>query len=119
MGAITTVTENDRAIVAFARTLQTAHGFSGVWLLDARDGQMTTPDGEYRMLLVSSHYRTLEPRERQIGLHDIFYGLGGFAPLDLICLTPEEFEGTKNRPTRVQSVMPDAIDLLAVASAPA
>lgn len=119
MGAITALTDNDRAIMAFARSLHAVYGFEGVWLLDAQDGLMATPDGEYRLLLVSERYRTLEPRERPIGLHDIFYGVGGNAPLDLICLTPEEFKGAKDRPTLVRSVMPEAIDLLAEAPAPA
>jgi len=117
MGAVTVVTDNDRAILAFARELHAVLGFDRVWLLDAQGGQTTTPDGEYRLLLVSKRYRTLEPRERPIVLHDIFYSVGGFAPLDLICLTPEEFETAKGRITLVSAVTADAIDLLAEAHA--
>ena len=50
----------------------------------------------------------------QVGqLHDLFYEVGGNAPLDLICLTPEEFESAKGRVTLVREVLPEAIDLLA------
>ena len=119
MGAVTALTDNDRAILVFARELHAEYGFEGVWLLDARPGHLTTDDGEYRLLLVGQCFRGRPPRERQIGLHDIFYGAGGNAPLDLICLTPEEFEQAKGRASLVRAVMPEAIDLLAETPAPA
>ena len=117
--SVTALTDNDRAVLAFARQLHTEHGFEGVWLIDARARQLTTDDGDYRLLLVSECFRDCSPRGRQIGLHDIFYRLGGFAPLDLICLTPEEFEQAKGRASLVRAVMPEAIDLLAETPAPA
>ena len=48
-----------------------------------------------------------------MGLRDLFYEVGGNAPLDLICLTPEEFERAKTSATLVAAVLPEAIDLLA------
>lgn len=46
-------------------------------------------------------------------MHDLFYDVGGNAPMDLICLTPEEFEQASKRITLVREVLPEAIDLLA------
>ena len=47
------------------------------------------------------------------------WDVGGDAPLDLICLTPDEFESAKRRITLVAEVLPEAIDLLAEEPAPA
>ena len=38
--------------------------------------------------------------------------------MDLICLTPEEFEQARNRITLVAAVLPEAIELLCIAVIP-
>ena len=50
--------------------------------------------------------------KREIGLRDIFYAVGGNAPLDLICLTPQELEQARQRITLISAVLPEAVDLL-------
>jgi hypothetical protein len=42
----------------------------------------------------------------------MFYEIGGAASLDLVCLTPDEFEWAKEHITLVSAVLPEAIDLL-------
>ena len=51
-------------------------------------------------------------------MRDLFYEVGGHAPMDLICLTPEEFDEASRHITLVAAVLPEAVDLLGVADAP-
>jgi predicted nucleotidyltransferase len=76
-------------------------------------------DSDYDLIIVADHFRTIAPLERQVGLREMFYELGGNAPMDLICLTPEEFESARGRITLVSAVLPEAIDLLESEAAPA
>jgi hypothetical protein len=113
VGAVGALTENDRAIRRFAQRLHKKLGVEQVLLYGAHAQGCTSLDYEYELILVSSHFRGIDRRDRQSGLHDLFYEVGGNAPLDLICLTPEEFESAKGRVTLVREVLPEAIDLLA------
>jgi predicted nucleotidyltransferase len=76
-------------------------------------------DSDYDLIIVSEHFRTIAPLDRQIGLREMFYDVGGNAPMDLICLTPEEFESARGRATLVSAVLPEAIDLLSPEATPA
>jgi len=76
-------------------------------------------DSDYDLIIVADGFRSIPPFKRQIGLRQKFYDVGGYAPMDLICLTPEEFEAAKGRATLVAAVLPEAIDLLAPEAAPA
>jgi hypothetical protein len=62
---------------------------------------------------VSERFRGVDLSKRPFGIHDLFYEVGGDAALDLICLTPQEFESAKHRATLVSQVLPEAVDLLA------
>jgi hypothetical protein len=62
---------------------------------------------------VSDQFQGVKPLHRGRGLRTLFYEVGGFAPMDLFCLTPQEFENAKNDITLIAKVVPDAIDLLA------
>jgi predicted nucleotidyltransferase len=69
-------------------------------------------DSDYDLIVVSPQFEGLRRRDRAIGLRDLFYEVGGHAPLDLICLTPEEFDEASRRITLVSAVLPEAVDLL-------
>jgi predicted nucleotidyltransferase len=71
------------------------------------------PDSDYDVIIVSKSFEQTPPLRRGIGIRDLFYEVGGDAAMDLICLTPEEFERAKGRITLVREVLPEAIDLLA------
>jgi len=74
---------------------------------------------DYDFIIVSSHFGLVDFFERTYGLHELFYDSGGYAPLDFVCLTPEEFDAAKGRATLVAAVLPEAIDLLSPEVAPA
>ena len=74
---------------------------------------IASEESEYRLILVGDRFVGQELADRPIGLHEHFYSVGGDAPLDLTCLTPEEFESAKGRITLVSAVLSEAIDLLA------
>jgi len=113
MGAITTLTDNDRAARAFARRLHEDLGVEHVYLFGSQATGRAGTDSDYDFLIVSPHFRGVPNLRRHIGLHEQYWAVGGFAPLDLICLTPDEFESAKGRATLVREVLPEAIDLLA------
>lgn len=70
------------------------------------------PDSDYDVIIVSPEFAGVRRRDRGLGLRDLFYEVGDHAPLDLICLTPEEFEQARHKITLVAAVLPEAIDLL-------
>ena len=47
-----------------------------------------------------------------------WYGAGGDGPVGFICLTPEEFDDARTRISLIAAVLPEAIDLLPVTTAP-
>jgi len=119
MGQVGAQTENDRAIRRFARRLQDGLGVERVLLFGDHLTGAATEDSEYSLILVGDRFAGQALPDRPIGLHEHFYAVGGNAPLDLICLTPEEFDNAKRRITLVADVLPEAIDLLAEEPAPA
>ena len=119
MGQVATLTQNDRAIRRFARRLQKDFGVERVLLFGEHAMGCASLEDEYRLILVGRRFDGVALPDRPIGLHASFYEVGGDVPLDLICLTPEEFEAAKGRASLVRAVLPEAIDLLAEEPAPA
>lgn len=115
----TTLNSNDQAARRFARRLHQDLGAEHVYLFGSQATGRARPDSDYDFLIVGQHFEGVRLPQRPIGLHDLYYEVGGNAPLDLICLTPEEFERAKGRITLVAEVLPEAIDLLAEEPAPA
>jgi len=97
----------------FADRLRTNLGAEHVYLFGSHATGRAAPDSDYDLIIVSRSFEAVPRIRRGMGIRGIFYDVGGFAPLDLICLTPEEFESAKGRATLVREVLPEAIDLLA------
>jgi len=119
MGQVAALTENDRAVRRFARRLRDDLGVECVLLFGDHLTGAATEESEYSLILIGNRFVGQPLPDRPIGLHEYFYDVGGNAPLDLICLTPDEFESAKRRITLVAEVLPEAIDLLAEEPAPA
>jgi predicted nucleotidyltransferase len=117
VGSAAALTDNDRAARAFARRLREDLGVEHVYLFGSQATGRAHQDSDYDFLIVGRHFQGVPNLRRHFGLHDLYYEVGGNAPLDLICLTPEEFEQAKGRITLVREVLPEAIDLLAEAPA--
>ena len=113
MGLAAAVNANDLAIRTFARRLHDDLGAVHVYLFGSHATGRAAPDSDYDLLIVSRQFEHVPRLRRHFGMHDLFYEVGGNAPMDLICLTPEEFEMAKGRITLVAAVLPEAIDLLA------
>jgi predicted nucleotidyltransferase len=69
-------------------------------------------ESDYDLIVVARRFGGLPLTRREIGLRELFYAVGGSAPMDLICVTPEEFESARLKPTLIAAVVDDAIDLL-------
>ncbi len=102
----------DPAIVRFAERLRKDIGAERVLLFGSQATGRARPDSDYDLIIVADRFRTIRDLRRGIGLRDLYYDVGGNAPLDLFCLTPEEFEWASTHITLVNAVLPEAIDLL-------
>ncbi len=67
--------------------------------------------------MVWLHFAAIHPLDRGCGLRELWTRVGGYGSMDLMCMTPEEFEATKYRISLIQAVLPHLVDLLAVADA--
>ncbi len=103
----------DPALVRFAELLQERLSASKVLLFGSHATGRQQPDSDYDIIIVAESFRGINPMARGRGIRSIFYEVGGKSPMDLFCLTPEEFENAKGRITLIAAVLPEAIDLLA------
>jgi predicted nucleotidyltransferase len=119
MDTAATVNANHRAARAFARRLREQFGVEHVYLFGSQATGRAGPDSDFDFLIVGEHFQKQPRLQRHYGLHELYWEAGGDASLDLILMTPDEFESAKGRVTLVSAVMPEAIDLLAEEPAPA
>ena len=96
----------------FAECLQEQIGATRVLLFGSHARGSARLDSDYDIIVVSPHFVGTHRLDRALGLRDLFYAVGGHAPMDLICLTPEEFEEARQKITLVAAVLPETIDLL-------
>lgn len=107
----------DPAIARFAERLRDELGAERVLLFGSYARGTAYRDSDYDLIIVADHFKSVHRLERTRGLHNLFYEVGGHAPLDLICVTPEEFEQARQRIGLISAVLPEAVDLLPVAAA--
>src|SRR5712691_8584335 len=99
-------------LTRFAERLRDCIGAQRVLLFGSQARGHALPESDYDLIIVSPQFEELRQRDRGRDLRDLFYEVGGHAPMDLICLTPDEFEEASHRITLVAAVLPEAIDLL-------
>ena len=72
------------------------------------------PDSDYDLIIVSPRFTHIRAVNRSLGASgSCGVTSAAMAPIDLICLTPDEFETARHRITLVAEVLPEAVDLLA------
>jgi uncharacterized protein len=69
-------------------------------------------DSDYDLIVVSPAFEGVEPWARGRGLRRLFREEGGSGGMDIICLTPDEFERARQRVSLIAAVLPESIDLL-------
>jgi predicted nucleotidyltransferase len=109
----------DASLLRFSRRLRDELGAEHVLLFGSYARGNAYYDSDYDLIIVAEYFETIPPLRRQAGLRGMFYEVGGHAPMDLICVTPEEFETAKSRVSLIAAVLPEAIDLLEPETAPA
>ena len=102
----------------FARRLQHELDAQRVLLFGSRARGTERADSDYDLIVVSPAFQAVELWARGRGIRRLFHEEGGSGGMDLICLTPEEFEQARNRITLVAAVLPEAIELLCIAVIP-
>ncbi len=65
------------------------------------------------MIVVAEQFARIAPAARGRGLRAIWYEEGGDGPMDIVCLSPGEFEQANERISLISAVAPEAVDLLA------
>ena len=103
----------DPALSRFAGRLRDEIGATRVLLFGSRARGSGGKDSDYDLIVVSDRFESVPRLKRQTGLRDLFYEVGGDAPLDLICLTSREFGRAQAGATLVSAVLVEAIDLSA------
>lgn len=99
----------------FAHRLRATLGAERVLLFGSRARAEERPDSDYDVIVVASAFVDIEPPRRAIGLRKLWYAAGGEGSMDLICVTPQEFEDARQRITLIAAVLPEAVDLLPAA----
>ena len=102
----------DPALIRFAERLEERIGAQAVFLFGSRARGEAHDDSDYDLIVVSPYFAALEQPRRAIGLREYWHEVGGDGPMDLICLTPEEFALAQDRITLVAAVLPEAIGIL-------
>lgn len=105
-------TSVEPALSRFAERLRDEIGAERVLLFGSRARGDPRPDSDYDLFVVASAFRGIEEVRRPVDLYAIFYDSGNRAPVDLFCLTPEEFDYASSHITLVNAVLPEAIELL-------
>ena len=114
MGQQRTALTLDPALLRFAERLHDELGAERVLRFGSYARGTAYSDSDYDLIVVSRRFGSVPRHKRPIGLRRLFYEVGGKAPMDLICVTPEEFEQAQQRIGLISSVLPEAIDLLPV-----
>ena len=102
----------DPALRRFARRLHERLGAEHVLLFGSRARGTSQTDSDYDLIVVAPAFEVTPRLQRGQGLRALFYESGGNAPLDLICLTPDEFAAARERITLVRAVLPESVELL-------
>ncbi|HMM43505.1 MAG TPA: nucleotidyltransferase domain-containing protein [Thermomicrobiales bacterium] len=97
----------------FAERLRTDVGASHILLFGSRARDNAAPDSDYDLIVVAERFAGMDPAVRARGLRAIWHDTGGDGPMDIICLSPQEFEQAQGRISLISAVLPQAIDLLA------
>lgn len=104
----------DPSIFRFAERLRAEVGAERVILHGAYAMGFPSWDSDYELIVLSDRFHDVDPFMRSRGMHDIFYAVGGHAPLALVCLTHEEFKRMWPHDVPNERELPEAIDLLPV-----
>lgn len=112
MARSTTQSTIEPALERFAQKLSAEIGAERVLIFGSRARKQAQPDSDYDLIIVSHQFSGTAPLLRGIGLRPLWYEAGGVGPMDLICLTPEEFDEAQQRITLLAAILPEAIDLL-------
>ena len=112
MGSHPALESLDPALLRFAGRLRDEYDAQRVLLFGSFAHGAQREDSDYDLIVVAWRFDGLPLTRREIGLRELFYAVGGSAPMDLICVTPEEFERARLQPTLIAAVVDDAIDLL-------
>ena len=108
-----TVTAIDPTVVRFAKQLVESISASKVLLAGSLKDDADDVSNDIDLIVVSPQFNGVDRFEREYGLKGHFYALGGTSPMQLHCLTPEEFELGSTRISTLAAVLPEAIDLAA------
>lgn len=92
----------------FAHLLHQEVGAERVLLFGSRARADARADSDYDFIVVADTFSGIESARRGVGLWELWYRAGGNAPLDLICVTPDEFALARAHLTHCRSASPSS-----------
>jgi predicted nucleotidyltransferase len=108
----TTITTDFAALHRFAQALREEIGAERVLLFGSRARGDEKGDSDYDLIVVSPKFAGVHLLRRGVRLRETWVRVGGYGPMDILCLTPDEFREERQRISLVAAVLPEAIDLL-------
>ncbi len=107
-----TIATDFGALRRFALSLLEGMGATRVLLFGSRARGDEQGDSDYDLIIISPRFAAIPRVQRSLGIRELWRDVGGDGPMDLICLTPDEFEAARHRISLIAAVLPEAIDLL-------
>ena len=102
----------DPVLGRFAERLRQETGAERVLLFGSHARGSAYRESDYDFIVVSPRFAGVDRLQRGLDLWDLWRDVGGREPMDVICVTPEEFEQASQRITLIQAVLPESVDLL-------
>ncbi len=96
-----------KTIIPFLRKVENKYSPEKVILFGSRARGDFTKDSDYDIIVVSKDFQKIDFYERAVALYHLKRGTP--AAMDIICLTPEEFEHKKTQIGTIQEAVREGI----------
>jgi len=100
--------KNLRIVKAFKELIRKKLPIRKLILFGSRIGKNFGEDSDFDLIVVSDKFRGIKSYER---VPDMYRSWNLNYPVDFICLTPEEFEKMKSRPTIIRLAEKEGIEI--------
>ncbi len=105
------VQKKDKVVAMFSKAVQNKFSPCKIILFGSRAKKTAKKNSDYDFLLVSKKFQKIEWEERSAKAHKLKRNIP--AAMDIICLTPKEFEEKRKQIGIVQEAAKEGIEIIA------